>query len=394
MYNSYINVAAHNSLVASGNVNTRIENVYDAGCATLWFMSDSSTLNASTFGNASMPIRDDCAAVNADAICDRLHSANQTGLAAVRLLSLCVHLSRATGLTFSTATNVEICRLVANETCTNGTSLSQTGSFSDIFCDGYNQSHVMLVMLREKCVTLARFSGCGDQGSYLGIAQGLFVIATMTLYFYLNILYGQIDGDWGDIAIRRDYVKSALANQSWLGSWAQTYVRNQRARGNMIEKCHLSDVELMRDVFENYRRIVNDPLGHDVDAVKYETPFDFSWYGHRIIKVLIIYFVVLPVNLIGIMLTIGFTDCPESVAFMSSIIFFAVFFLSTVLVGLCCLGKQDILARQRGLLEAQMMCDKTVQLALLTSRLPDIDVDDVALDAAIAAVYESAAPRE
>lgn len=358
MYNTYVNFARQNALVVQGNINARIEAVYDANCASYVYR------NGSRLGGAF----DDCSAVRAAGICER--AAVFTNTSGVRLQSLCNNLNNNTGRTFYSFTNEEICTFVRNETCSDEAAIADVGSFSNIFCI----RNGTFVKLRERCLVLRDFEICGETVDWVNLWQGAFIIATMCLYGYLSIVFGRLDGDDAQFEIKRLFAKRALASKKrWLPQWRLTYNKsfNEPPETLALE----SDIILA--AFASFEASKLAALCGRSHKNTYEFPAFVGPLFHRVVAIIIVFVIVLVINLLALVSTIG-ASCRQAFSwqFAASCLLYVISFFFCA-VYMCFNNWRNMVGNRPYALNLHLMCDKVVQQAILTNQLP-ITVDEKA----------------
>jgi hypothetical protein len=347
------------AIILHGNYRARIERLYDSNCASLQIAQQ----------NDSTPQFDDCSAIDIQDICLRVF---MSSVRPHRLLTLCWTSTEFSEYTRHVLPSAQICPRILNINCSD-ISIFGYGDgiphFDSLFCLSHDSKTNLLVNLQSMCDTIGLFDGCEGQKIAFGLVELTFSIATMALFAYLLVLYGQIDGENGNLAIKRDFVEEALRNKPhWVPQWTEQYILAQAAKGLPIDEQSVSEMEVMKAAFNTFREDSDCFMGGRQTSQTYHLPFTFKVFRHLIVKLIVLYFFLLFVNLIGLVAGARLSACPEPDSFTISMGLFFILFMS----GLTCIvanhvgcGNCSIARRQEHALMYQLMCDNFVQRSLL-----------------------------
>jgi hypothetical protein len=352
------------AIILHGNYRARIERLYDSNCASLLQITQQ---------NASTPQFDDCSAIDIGDICSRVF---MSSVRPPRLLGLCATSTKFSEYTRLVLPSAQVCPRILNINCSDVAifgygrgSIDGVPEIDSLFCLSHDSKTNLLANLQSMCETIGLFDGCEGQKIAFGLVELSFSIATMALFAYLLVLYGLIDGENGNLAIKRDFVKEALRNKPhWVSQWKEQYILAQAAKGLAIDEQSVSETEVMKAAFDTFRQDNDIFMDGRPTSQSYQFPFTFKVCRHLIVKLIVLYFFLLFVNLIGLVAGARLSACPEPDSFTISMGLFFILFMS----GLTCIivnhvgcGNSSIARRQEHAFMYQLMSDKFVQRSLL-----------------------------
>jgi hypothetical protein len=339
MYNSFVNTARQSSLARDGRIDERVLAVYDANCALFRVANDT----------------DNCKAITVADVCNRTMNFNPS-LATAQLLNLCASRSGNTG-TFFTFANEEICKFVTEEDCSNSTEVFSSGSFADIFCSDVNKTNDLMDSIKGKCSVIDGYNACKEREYSVYALQCVVIVGTMVLYAVLDVWYGRLDGDAGEVEIKRLFAKAALDKKPiWISKWQAIYTASVGQAG--------TEADVMMAAFRSFERF---KLDHSCRP-EYNLPARVYARLHRMPRV-IMYFVIFLELVVGAII-IAMISCGKSmdIGQIFSVALFLVTFVAYA-ISLECSPQWQKSNFRAYVFATELMCDKSVQRALTTEGL-------------------------
>lgn len=189
--------------------------------------------------------------------------------------------------------------------------------------------------------------------------QGAVIVVVMVLLGVMEVWYGRLEGDAGDVEIKRLFAKAALQQKpKWIAKWHAVYSTSVGQPG--------TEADVMTTAFRSFEQV---KLDHS-QRTKYKLPMLINAELHRIPKIALWFAAFLELVLLtvlGLMISCGNAF---EVRQLGSIVLFLVAFVVYLMPIVCFprYQKKHSWFRQ-WLLSIELVCDKSVQRALITGDL-------------------------